>query len=95
MAGSAVGSSVRELNDKYPGSWLCLSQHWNIESYTIMLTVVVIILDHLTSGVVLKLFRPAKVKSVKTGPSSVGVMRLVTGRSEGKERLQLRNVWST
>ena len=50
-----------------------------------------------TSGVsiVLKLFRPAKVKSVKTGPSFVGVMRLVTGLSEGKERLQLRNVWST
>ena len=37
----------------------------------------------------------AKVKSVKTGPSFVGVMRLVTGLSEGKERLQLRNVWST
>ena len=35
-----------------------------------------------------------KVKSVKTGPSFVGVMRLVTGLSEGKERLQLRNVWS-
>ena len=46
----------------------------------------------LTSGVVLKLFRPAKVKSFKTGPSFVGVMRLVTGLSEGKERLQLRNV---
>ena len=60
-----------------------------------MLTVGVIILEHPTSGVVLKLFRPAKVKSVKTGPSFVGVMRLVTGLSEGKERLQLRNVWST
>ena len=55
----------------------------------------VIILEHPTSGVVLKLFRPAKVKSIKTGPSFVGVMRLVTGLSEGKERLQLRNVWST
>ena len=31
----------------------------------------------------------------KTGPSFVGVMRLVTGLSEGKERLHLRNVWST
>ena len=48
-----------------------------------------------TSGVVLKLFQPAKVKSIKTGPSFVGVIRLVTGLSEGKERLQLRNVWST
>ena len=57
-----------------------------------MLTVGVIILEHPTSGVVLKLFRPAKVKSVKTGPSFVGVQRLVTGLSEGKERLQLRNV---
>ena len=48
-----------------------------------------------TSGIVLKLFRLAKGKSVKTGPSFVGVIRLVTGLSEGKERLQLRNVWST
>ena len=48
-----------------------------------------------TSDVVLKLFRPAKVKSVKTGSSFVGIMRLVTGLSEGKERLQLRDVWST
>ena len=46
----------------------------------------------LTSDVVLKLFRPAKVKFIKTGPSFVGVMRLVTGLSEGKERLQLRNI---
>ena len=42
-----------------------------------------------------ELFRPAKVKSVKIGPSFVGVMRKVTGLSEGKEGLQLRNVWST
>ena len=90
-----AGSGVREVNDKYPGSCLCLSQRWNIESYTIMLTVRVIVLEHLTSGVVLKLFRLAKVKFVKIGPSFVGVMRLVTGLSEGKERLQLRNVWST
>ena len=70
--------------------------NWNIESYTIMLTVGVIILEHPTSGIVLKLFQPAKVKSIKTGPSFVGVMRLVTGLSEGKERLQpVRNVWST
>ena len=55
----------------------------------------VLILEYPTSGVVLKLFQPAKVKSVKTGPSFVGVMRLVTALSEGKERLQLRNVWST
>ena len=55
-----------------------------------MLTVGVIILEHPTSGVVLKLFRPAKVKSIKTGPSFVGVIRLVTGLSEGKERLQLK-----
>ena len=58
-----LGSSVRELIDKYPGSCLCLSQHWNIESYTIMLTVGVIVLEHPTSGVVLKLFRPAKSKT--------------------------------
>ena len=90
-----LGSSVRELNDKYPGSCLCLSKRWNIESYTIMLTVGVIILEHPTSGVVLKLFRPAKVKSVKTGPSFVSVTKLVIGLSEGKEVLQLRNVWST
>ena len=31
-----------------------------IESYTIMLTVGVIILEHPMSGIVLKLFRPAK-----------------------------------
>ena len=59
-----------------------------------MLTVGVIILEHPTSGVVLKLFQLAKVKSIKTGPLFVGIMRLVTGLSEGKERLQLRNVWS-
>ena len=33
-----LGSSVRELNDKYPGSCLCLLQHWNRELYTVMLT---------------------------------------------------------
>ena len=60
-----------------------------------MLIVGVIILEHPTSDVVLKLFRLAKSKSIKTGPSFVGVMRLVTGLTEGKERLQLRNVWST
>ena len=31
-------------------------------------------------------------KSIKTGPLFVGVMRLVTGLSEWKERLQRRNV---
>ena len=76
---------MRELNDKYPGSCLCLSQCCNRESYTIMLTVGVIILELLMSGVVSKLFRLAK---SKTGPSFVGIMRLVTGFSEGKERLQ-------
>ena len=50
-----------------------------------MLTVGVIILEHPTSGVVLNLFQPAKVKSIKTGPSFVGVMRLVTGLSERKD----------
>ena len=77
-------SSVRELNDKYPGS-LCLSQRWNRELNTIMLTVEVIILEHPMSRVVLKfksVFRPAKVISIKTGPAFVGVMRLVTGLSE-------------
>ena len=36
-----LGSSVRKLNDKYPGSYLCLLEHWNRELYTctIMLTV--------------------------------------------------------
>ena len=91
----AAGFKCQELNNKYPGSYLCLSQCWNRESYTIMLTVGVIILEHPTSCVVLKLFRLAKVKSIKTAPSFVGIMRLVTGFSEGKERLQLRNVWST
>ena len=90
-----LDSSVRELNDKYPDSCLCPSQCWNIELYTIILTVGVIVLKHPKSGVVLKLFWPAKVKSVKTGPLFVGVIRLVTGLSEGKERLQLSNVWST
>ena len=60
-----------------------------------MLTVGVIILEHPTSDVVLKLFQPAKIKFIMIGPSFVGVMRLVTGLSEGKERLQLRNVWNT
>ena len=60
-----------------------------------MLTVGVIIMEHLTSDVVLKLFfSQPKVKSIKTGPSFVGVMRLVTELSEEKERLQLRNAWS-
>ena len=40
-----LGSNVRELNDKYPGSCLCLLQRLNRESYTIMLTVGVIILN--------------------------------------------------
>ena len=60
-----LGSSVREFNDKYPGSCLCLSQHWNRELYTIMFDCGgdrVIISEHPTSGVVLKLFRPAKSK---------------------------------
>ena len=59
-----LGSSVRELNNKYPGSCLCLLQYWNRELYTIMLTGGdrVIILEHPTSGVVYKLFRPAKSK---------------------------------
>ena len=71
---------------------MSILQCWNRESYTIMLTFGVIILEHLTSGIVLKLFWLAK---SKTGPSFVGVMWLVTGLSEGKERLQLRNVRST
>ena len=62
MAAAFKTSSVRELNDKYPGSYPCLLQHWNRESYTIMLTVGVIILEHPMSGVVLKLFQPAKSK---------------------------------
>ena len=53
-----------------------------------------IILEHPTSGVILKLFQPAKSKIHQTGPSFVGIIRLVTGLSERKERLQLRNVWS-
>ena len=57
-----LSSSVRELNDKYPGSCLCLLQQWKRESYTIMFTVGVIILEYPTSGVVLKLFQPAKSK---------------------------------
>ena len=36
-----LGSIVRKLNDKYPGSCLCLLQHWNRELYIIMLTVAV------------------------------------------------------
>ena len=53
-----------------------------------MLTVGVIILEHPMSGIVLKSFRPAKnAKSIKTGSSFVGVMRLVTALGEGKERL--------
>ena len=42
----AAASSVRELNDKYPGSCLCLLQHWNRKFYIIMLTVGVIISEH-------------------------------------------------
>ena len=45
-----LGSGVRELNDKYPGSCLCLSQRWNIESYTMMLTLGVIILERRVSN---------------------------------------------
>ena len=32
-------------------------------------------------------FEVSKVKFIKAGPSFVGVIRLVTGLSEGKERL--------
>ena len=54
-----------------------------------------IILEHPMSGVVLKLFQPAKSKIHQDRTIvCVGVMRLVTGLSEGKERLQLKNVWS-
>ena len=45
-----------------------------IYSYAIMLTMGVIILEHPTSGIVLKLFQPAKVKFVKIRPSFVGGM---------------------
>ena len=44
-----------------------------------MLTVRVMISEHPIS------FRRTKVKSVKTGPSFVGMMRLVTALSEGKK----------
>ena len=72
------------VNDKYPGSCLCLLQHWNREFYTIMLTVGVIISEHPTSGVALKLFRPAKSKRIhQDWTIVVGIMRLVTGLSEG------------
>ena len=57
-----------------------------------MLTVGLIILEHPMSGIVLKSFWPAK---SKTGPPFVGVMTLIIGLSEGKETLELRNVWST
>ena len=58
-----------------------------------MLTVGV---EHPMSDIVLKSFQPAKVKSINwTGPSFVSVMRLVIEVSEGKERLELRKVWST
>ena len=46
------------------------------------------------SDVAFKSFRP-KVKSIKTGPSFVGVIMLATLASEEKERLKLRNVCST
>ena len=82
-----LGSRARELNNEYPGSCLCLLQRRNRELYTIMLTVGVIILEHPTSVVVLKLFQPVKVKSVKIGPLFVGVMRLVTGLSEVKGKI--------
>ena len=54
-----------------------------------MLTVGVIILEHPTSGVVLKLFRLAKVISVKTGPSFVGVMRLVSVKERKDYSLEM------
>ena len=54
-----------------------------------MLTVGVIILEHPTSGVVLKLFRLAKVKSVKTGPSFVDVMRLVSVKERKDYSLEI------
>ena len=77
-----LGSSVRELNDKYPSNCLriCIT---TLEYKVIHNNVNSVSLEHPTSGVVLKLFWPAKVKSVKTGPSFVGrIMRLVTGLSE-------------
>ena len=84
-----LGSSVSELNDKYPGSCLCLLEHWNRELYTIILTAGVIISEHPTSGVVLRLFWLGKSKSIKTGSLFVGVMRLVTGLSEGRKEYSL------
>ena len=62
-----------------------------IELYTIMLTVGVLILEHPRSVMVLKLFWLTK---SKTESPFVSIMRLVTGFSEGEERLQLRNAWS-
>ena len=75
-AGWQLGSSARGLNNKYPGSYLYLLKQWNRESYTIMLTVGMIIMEHPTLGVVLKFFRLAKSeKSIKTRSSFPGVMR--------------------
>ena len=45
----------------------------------------VIILEQLTSGV--RSFEIPKVKSIKTGPSFVGGMRVVTGLSGGDEKM--------
>ena len=47
-----------------------------------MLTVGVIILEHPTSGLLLKSVQLVKSKSIKIGPLFVGVIRLVTRLSE-------------
>ena len=75
---------VMSIVCKYSGS--CLLQHWNREPYTIMLTVGVIISEHPTSGVVLKSFWP-RPEVQNTSRLDHRLLRVVTGLSEGKERL--------
>ena len=68
-------------------TWSCLLQHWNKELCILLLTMRVIILEHPTSGVVLKF--------QKWNPSRPDhhLLRLLTELSEGKERLYHVIIW--
>ena len=59
-----------------------------------MLTVGVIIMEHLTSDVVLKLFRLAKSKIYQDWTIVCWHNEANDELSEGKERLKLRKAWS-
>ena len=78
---------VRELSDKYA---VVVYVYYNTGILDTLITVRVIISEQPMSD--LCSFEISKVKSIKTGPSFVGRMRLVTGLSEGNEKYSLASM---